>query len=403
MSNSTSTSTSTSGSGTLGNMKTAIEDAFKNPAETFKNIKEYVGKFKEKFVAGFILAIIIIISIIVIIYYFIKKTQISNECDSIKNIYGEKNTMIREFSSTDPNSDYSLRDYYIKTAYNCCSIGSYQNSFVSICIFIALVRQGVRAFDFEIYSVNDEPVVATSTEASFSIKETYNFVPFSEVMNIITNNSYSPNPKDPVIFHLRIMSTNMKMYQKLADLFKIYDNFFLGPDYSFENNLKNIGDLKLNELKGQNNCKIIIAVDKSNTAFMDCRDFYEYVNITSNSIFMRSLRYYDVKNTPDMNELIEYNKKNMTIVLPDKGATPPNPGVITSREMGCQLVAMIYTNYDNNLSLDINFFNDNGSAFELKPERLRFIPFYIDDPVPQNPALSYATRTVSSDYYKFEI
>jgi hypothetical protein len=125
--------------------------------------------------------------------------------------------------------------------------------------------------------------------------------------------------------------------------------------------------------------------------------------MTSNSVFMRALRYYDVKNTPDMNELIEYNKRFMTIALPDKGDKPPNPNPIVCREMGCQMIAMNYTNFDNYLAVDCAFYDKNGTAFELKPERLRYKPVYIEQPPPQNPALSYETRTVSEDYYKFEI
>lgn len=378
--------------------------ASKDPAKFVGDIMKYVQQYKEKFVIGFITVMIIIIVIMNLVYYFIKKTFISRNCKTMDNLYSEKNLKIQNINSSDPNSDYTLKDYYIKTAYNCCSLGNYKNTFVSICIFKDLVRQGVRGFDFEIYSINDQPVIATSTEDdNYYIKETYNYVPFSEIMDIITNGSYSPNPTDPVIFHLRIKSTNQAMYQNFANLFKKYDSFFLGPDYSFENKMKNIGDATLIELKGANTCKIIIIVDKTNTSFMDCQDFYEFVNMTSNSIFMRCLRYYDVKNTPDMVELIEYNKRFMTIAIPDKGAQPPNPNPIACRGMGCQLIAMNYANFDSYLAVDTAFYDHTGSAFELKPERLRYKPIYIDDPVPQNPANSYETRNVSADYYSFNI
>ena len=372
----------------------------KDAGEYLKNIMDQITKLNDSFIFYFLLVIIIIISILSLIYYLIKKSYISRTCSSLDSLYSEKNSFIKNLNASDPNSEYKLRDYYIKTAYNCCSLGSFKNSFVSICIFKDLVRQGIRGFDFEIYSINDEPVVATSIEdENYYVKETYNYVPFSQVMEIITNSSYSPNPRDPIIFHFRFKSTNISMYQNLANLFKKYDNFFLGPKYSFENGLKNLGELPIVELFG----KIVIIVDKSNPAFMDSKDFYEYVNMTSNSVFMRALRYYDVKNTPDLNELIEYNKRFMTIAMPDKGADPPNPNPIVAREMGCQMIAMVYSKFDTNLQLDAVFFNKNGSAFDLKPERLRYKPVYVDDPVPQNPALSYETRTIAADYYKFDI
>ena len=55
---------------------------------------------------------------------------------------------------------YNLRDYYIKTAYNCCTAGEYKNDFVNVCALKNCIRQGARCLDFEIYSVKGSPVVA---------------------------------------------------------------------------------------------------------------------------------------------------------------------------------------------------------------------------------------------------
>ena len=370
-----------------------------NLTNSFNDIKDKLLSLKENTIFYAMLIFFIVIIILALFYYLIKKSFISRTCSTMDNLYSEKNGKISNINTADPDSQYYLRDYYIKTAFNCCSLGSYKNSFVSTCIFKNLIRQGVRGFDFEIYSINDQPVVASSTVDSYFIKETYNYVPFSEIMQIITNSTYAPNPTDPILFHMRIKSTNIKMYENLAKLFEKYDDFFLGPDYSFENGYKNMGEVPIIELFG----KIIVIVDKSNQTFMDCKEFYEYVNMTSNSVFMRALRYYDVKNTPDMNELINYNRQFMTIALPDKGEKPENPNPVVCREMGCQMIAMNYNNFDTNLAVDFGFFDKNGSAFDLKPLRLRYKPVFIDAPPPQNPALSYQTRTVQEDYYKFEI
>ena len=383
---------------------TSLSTKMKTSAgDLLEKTKKFIGNLTsdENFVTIFVGIAIILVAIMILIYYLIKKTYVSRTCKTMDNLYADKNIKIQNaVTSTDPESQYSLRDYYIKTAYNSCSLGSLKNSFVSICMFKNLVRQGVRGFDFEVYSIDNQPVVATSTEDdNFYVKETYNYVPFSQVMEIITNPSYAPNPRDPIIFHLRMKSTNISMYENLAAIFKGYDNFFLGPEYSFENGLKNVGEEKLAQLQG----KIVVIVDKSNMTFMDCKPFYEYVNMTSNSIFMRELRYYDVKNTPDMDELINHNRRFMTFVLPDKGSDPENPNPIICREMGCQMTAMVYQNYDQYLAVDNAFYDKNGTAFQLKPERLRFIPVMIDDPAPQNPQVSFATRSVVADYYSFEI
>ena len=344
--------------------------------------------------------LILCISIGVFVYFYTLQERL---CNNMNTLYGDLNGKIRSVDYNLEDYKYKLKDYYIKTAYNACSGGSYKNDFVNLCNLKAIIKQGVRCLDFEIYSINNKPVVASSTNSSFYIKETFNNVPFSDVMNIVVNYAFSggtaPNPNDPILFHLRIKSNNLEMYKNLAKIFKEYRKFFLDPAYSYEYGGKNIGDVKLMDLSN----KIILIIDKSNNRYLDNEDFYEYVNITSNSVFMRALNFYNVKNTPDLSELQNFNKKNMTICMPDKGTSPPNPSAVVARETGSQMTAMRYQNYDVNLQEDEKFFNDNGYAFVLKPDRLRYIPVTIPKPTPQDPAVSYQTRQVKSDYYDFKV
>jgi hypothetical protein len=189
------------------------------------------------------------------------------------------------------------------------------------------------------------------------------------------------------------------MYSNMANIFKSYDSVMLGKEYSYENSGRNIGAIPLLSFKS----KIILVVDKINNAFLENKEFLEYVNLTSNSIFMRAYEYYNVKNSPDINELTEYNKKCMTIVLPDKGINPSNPSGLLARAAGCQMVAMRYQMVDNFLMENALFFDRCGYAFCLKPEDLRYKIVTIPRPTPQNPAYSYATRTTSTDYYSFNV
>lgn len=373
-------------------IKNKLTSIIKNPGFT-----------KEHFISVIIIVMTISVIVLAILYFYYVKNLMPKECSIMEKKYGTINGKIKSINSNDPKCGYTLKDYYIKTAYNCCSGGSYKNDFVNLCNLKSVLKQGVRVLDFEVYSINNKPVVATSTKSSYYIKETYNSVPFSDVMNIVVNYAFSggtaPNPNDPILFHLRIKSTNLEMYKNLAKIFKQNRSFFLGPEYSYEYSGKNIGDVKLISLSK----KIIIVVDKSNNKYLDNDDFYEYVNITSNSIFMRALNFYNIKNTPDLSELQNFNKKNMTICMPDKGTSPPNPSAVVARETGSQMTAMRYQNYDVNLQEDEKFFNDNGYAFVLKPDRLRYIPVTIPTAVPQDPAVSYATREVTSDYYGFKV
>jgi hypothetical protein len=358
---------------------------------------------KDSYIVLILTVVTLIIIIIGFLYYFYYRGLKKRECNKITSIYGTLNGKISSIDTSLEQYQYTFKDYYIKSAYNACSGGSYKNDFVDICILKNIIKQGVRGLDFEIFSIDNQPVVATSTSDSFYVKETFNYIPFSEIMTIIRDYAFSsstaPNFMDPIIIHLRIKSANKDMYNNFANILESYGNILLGKEYSYEYQGKNLGNVKLADFMG----KVIIIVDRSNTSFLESEAFYEYVNMTSNSVFMKALHYYDIKYAPDINELIETNKTGMTIALPDKGANPENPSAVVLRETGCQLLAMRYQEVDVNIEENDIFFDQNGHAFVLKPENLRYVQVTIPAPPNQDPKLSYATRTVKSDYYKFEI
>ena len=370
---------------------------------TMQKLMNKMKSIKEPEIILFMSILLITLLLIGLIRYLYVRKLPNTQTQKMNILYGDLNGSIQSISSSNPDYKYLLRDYYIKTAYNCCSGGSYKNDFVNIDILKDILKQGVRGLDFEIFSIDDQPVVASSTSDSYYIKETYNSIPFVKVLNVLRDYAFatatSPNSKDPIIIHLRIKSTNQTMYKNFAKILEGYDDLLLGKEHSYENHGINLGNVKLLTLCN----KIIIIVDRSNNSFLECQEFYEFVNMTSNSVFMRALRYYDIAYSPDINELIEYNKTCMTIGLPDKGANPDNPSGIVLRETGTQMGAMRYQLFDSNLQENDLFFAAQGSAFVLKPENLRHRQVSIPDPPLPNPNVSYATRTISSDFYKFDI
>jgi len=124
----------------------------------------------------------------------------------------------------------------------------------------------------------------------------------------------------------------------------------------------------------------------------------------SNSVFLRASRFYDVKYTPDSGELIEYNKKQMTLCIPDLGPYDTNISAATAMKYGCQWIGMNFQNFDANMEYYDLFFDKTGSAFVLKPEPLRLVPFKLFPLLHLKPLKnSYTTRTVSTDYYSFSV
>jgi hypothetical protein len=349
--------------------------------------------------------ITIIIALITLIYVYNKLNLDNKNCQNMSYQYKEM-PPIKSFNEESGGDmfAYKLRDYYIKTAYNACCAGGFKNDFVNLCALKQCIRQGARCIDLEVYSLDDKPVIATSSVDDFSIKETYNSIPFPAVMGVISDYAFSgstcPCPGDPLILHLRIMSNNAKIYDEMArDLHTKLERRLLGPEYSYENNQRNISEEPLSNFKG----KVIIVVDKSNPLY-ESTPLDEYVNLASNSIFMRKVRFsYGIKFAQDTAEIAEYNKKNMTICLPDLTTTPTNYAVSIPMKYGCQMVALSFQNYDENMKFYEKFFNGVGYAFALKPEHLRFKSVTITVPAPADPKVSYATRQVNKPYVSYKI
>jgi hypothetical protein len=372
-------------------------------SETIKKTMNSLSQLKTNLYEPLLISIITFIFVIIMLLIIFSYIRLrGRNCNVMDSIYGSLNGKIRSIDNNE-KFNYTFKDYYIKSAYNCCSGGNYKNDFVDLCIMKDLLKQGVRCLDFEIFSIDDQPVIATSTSDSFYIKETFNYIDFVNAMNVIRDYAFStstaPNSADPIIIHLRIKSTNQTMYQNFALLLENYNSILLGKEYDSEYQGQNFGDVELRNLMG----KVVIIVEKNNSAVLECPEFYKFINMTSKSVFMRLYHYYEIRYPPSTEEMVNYNKQNMTIGIPDKGSDPENPSAIVMRELGCQLLAMRYSELDVNIEENNMFFDNNGYAFVLKPIHLRYIPETIPLPPPQNPELAFAERTVQSDFYKFNI
>jgi hypothetical protein len=154
------------------------------------NIIKNIQNINEKVSIYLITILIIFILLIFCIYWliYIRNLQF-NSCNLLNNTYSKLNNNIRSLQSSDPQCGYTLKDYYIKTAYNCCNVGNYTNSFVNTCILKDILKQGVRALDFEIFSIDDTPVVSSSIDNNYHIKQTYNYIFFKDIMNILNYNA----------------------------------------------------------------------------------------------------------------------------------------------------------------------------------------------------------------------
>ena len=355
------------------------------------------------------LFVVLAFAIAVIIWYIIYK--VNQKQNEIASTFVIANNNIKAFggaSATDPSVDVStmpLRNFYIKTALNCCCLGEWKNNYVDVVAVQSAIANGYRCLDFEIYSEDDKPVVAASTKGSFYYKETYNSILFSDAMAAVSQIAFTVtkavNSTDPLFIHLRLKSNNAKILPEIVSVINAqFGNKLLSENYNYLYGGNNLGQVPMSELVG----KVIIMADISNPLCVD-KDLplFQIINFGSNSPFLYQLQYeMGVKNTPDMDELIDHNKKNMSIVFPD-APFKENANFNVAKAFGCQFIGMMPQMKDINLEIYNKAFEDAGTAFILKPPELCFQPVVIETPPPQDPALSFAGRDYKTDFASWSV
>lgn len=127
-----------------------MDSTQKNIQDVATNVIKSVSELKESTAVLLITVITLIIILIAFLYYFYYSRLRSKNCKTMDGIYGDLNGKIKSIDNSD-QFNYTFKDYYIKTAYNCCSGGNYKNDYVDLCVMKDLLKQGVRGLDFEIF------------------------------------------------------------------------------------------------------------------------------------------------------------------------------------------------------------------------------------------------------------
>jgi hypothetical protein len=311
-----------------------------------------------------------------------------------------------------------IRDYYIASSYNSCCGGDFQDDYVSLIPLKEVIFHGARVLDFELYSVNDDLVVAASGSKSPYLKGTYNSLPLggnSGILSLIKSHAFSngtcPNPRDPLFIHLRV-KTNIDHYNKLTKyVTETFGSQLLNASYGYEGRSdapgggKNIANEKLLDFAGTDDteAKVIIICDQENKNYRGT-SFEELINLSGDSVYLQEKRNREIQYTQFPKDLEEYNKVNLTLTMPDLTNLNDNISANLHFSYGCQMVCMNYQNMDQNMKSYFKKFNNAGSAFILKPEHLRFVnPPMLKTPPAQNPELSYAPKTIDLPMYKTTI
>jgi hypothetical protein len=369
-------------------------DALKNATEFLKTNDNYIYILLSLTIVFFIFFILLSW----ITYTLNLKENSYNNLDAIypdNNLYRTK-TFIRgrvNFENPQTNLTVSHRNfsnditrifknYYVKSCYNSCCADGYKNNWVDIRALEKCIKQGARFVDFEVYSLNFQPVVAASTANNYNIKETYNYIYLSEVFETLHNLAFDESTtqcySDPMIIHLRLMTENTKIYDMIAGYINTHlkqnNNYLLSPNNTIgyvNYDYKNIINAKLETFAKK---FIIIAYQSDNV--LQNSELKDYINLRSGSSYCRLLRYQSIISSGQANELlISETRDKYTIVLPDIENSLENYDYYKALTNGCQIIAMKFQNMDDNLIKYNDYFMSSeagGYSFVLKPDNLLY-------------------------------
>lgn len=276
-----------------------------------------------------------------------------------------------------------FKNFYYLTAYNCCSGRNYKNNWVNTCALTNALKIGARCLDFEIYSLNNRPIISTSTTNDYTVKETYNYINFVDAMQVIRTNSNSDrhNDKGPIILLFRIKSLNKIIYDEMG--LTLYNKFYNSESnnnqlLSYYYNHQFIGEntrkLYTTELKDLKN-KIIIAVhseyvnfNKTNLSYVTNMKVGKEDDANSKAVIYRDEEL--MAKGKSNQKLINDSRSKFIFVLPSINNTNKNMDSMLAYSNGCQCIAMKLQFYDSNLASYYNLFKainkDNPSPYALK-------------------------------------
>ena len=296
-----------------------------------------------------------------------------------QSYFNNGNIMKSDARTSFDNSNNMLLNYNVKSAYNCCCGDGYKNNFVALCALEKCISNGCRFLDFEIYSYNNDPIVASSTANSNYIKETYNALLLTEVLTTITDNAFDGTKtlcsNDPLILNFRIMSTNLTMLEKMGTIFEEYLDKSINSDFTLM--LEKDASVLSVKMKDLYRKMIIICDFNPNPNIIlnpKLLKLKNYTNLRGNSLSCNTYRYNDIT-IKDALQLIEHTKKKFTIVLPNLDNSIKNFDPVSCFVNGCQAICMKHQNLDSNLTGYNDEFTLAGNfSWKMKETRLLNIP-----------------------------
>ena len=369
----------------------------------FEYVKDFLGfnaedsNSKDSTASIYLYITIFIVTIIMLILFgwiYDRLALEGRSCNKLEKYYKSNvgisyfvnaNTVVASSATSTTLSKFDisnsiLKNYYVKSAYNCCCGDGYKNNFVSLCALEKCITNGCRFLDFEIYSYNNKPIIASSTANSNYIKETYNSLNLDEVLSTITSRAFDAIHtncnRDPLILNFRIMSTNLTMLEEIGNLFEQHLDIATSGEDTFrlmkQHNSTN-GTILNVQMRDLYKTIIIICdfypsntiIDKNNVL----SKLKTYISLKGKSEYCKTYRHTEIAGRST--QFIDDTKRSFVIVLPNLNNSVNNEEFVTAYGYGCNAIAMKYQTKDASLEQYIEQFTTGGNySWNLKPTYL---------------------------------
>lgn len=292
---------------------------------------------------------------------------------------------------------YRLCDYYMASSSYSVFPGAEVFDYVSDQILPMVIKAGARLVELDIYAdERDKPVVGLKNQ-KLGTDYAYNTVPFEACCVSIANNAFnsisSPVSSDPFILSLVFHTDKTNVINACSEILKTTcRQYLLDETYGYQR--KNLAVEPVCNLQRK---IVIVSGGPMKGTMME-----ELVNLSWSTSHCRRMTYTQASQPHDPNEIIDYNRSHITMVVPDIGEDLKNNNPQILFTYGCQWIMMNYGSIDSMMELYISEFQENSLV--LKPDGLRPLkPKKYKQPTLPDPNLSFQPMQKISPIYNVTI
>lgn len=332
------------------------------------------------------------IAILLAVYgvYTVLRPASTAAMDKARGKFSAYHDIIKPVPVGCPN-DLRLCDYYVASSAYSVFPSNSVSDYISDSILPLVIKSGARLVELDIYSdERDQPVVGLKNQ-NLGYDYSYNNLPFQACCVAIANSAFdlaeTPVANDPFILSLVFHTDKTVTLDAAAEILKdTLRKNMLPPEYSYQR--RDLAAEPLCNLKG----KLILVSGEVKGTKLE-----ELVNLSWTSSNLRRLTYMQASQPYDHDELVDYNRQKITMVVPDAAASLKNANPEILFAYGCQWNLMTYGSVDAMMELYVAHFQER--SFVEKPESLRYKKVEYQKPDPPNPALSLQPKNMSTPVF----